>query len=169
VYNSPYMNIFYLSEDPILCAKYHNDSHCVKMILEYAQLMCTAHRELDVISKGSLMDTTLYKATHKNHPSAVWVRESKANYEFLHKLFSALCNEYTHRYGKIHKTDRTLRKLLYWPPKNMPDGEFTQPAQAMPNDVKHEDSITAYRNYYKVHKDHLAKWKTTTPTWFTEH
>ena len=107
------MNIFYLHENPKICAKYHNDSHCVKMILEYAQLMCTAHRELDVISKGSLMDTTLYKATHKNHPSAVWVRESKANYEFLHKLFSALCNEYTHRYGKIHKTEQKLRKLLY--------------------------------------------------------
>jgi len=28
----------------------------------------------------------------------------------------------------------------------------------MPDNVKHEDSITAYRNYYKVHKDHLAKW-----------
>ena len=127
MYNSPYMNIFYLSEDPILCAKYHNDSHCVKMILEYAQLMCTAHRELDVISKGSLMDVTLYKATHKNHPSAVWVRESRANYEFLHKLFSALCNEYTRRYGKIHLTERKLKKLLYWPPKNISDGEFTQP------------------------------------------
>ena len=152
------MNIFYLHEDPKICAKYHNDSHCVKMILEYAQLMSTAHRELDVISKGSLMDTTLYKATHKNHPSAVWVRESRANYEFLHKLFSALCIEYTRRYGKIHKTDRTLRKLLYWPPRHISDGEFTQPPQAMPNDVKHEDSITAYRNYYKVHKEHLAKW-----------
>ena len=152
------MNIFYLHEDPSICAKYHNDSHCVKMILEYAQLMCTAHRELDVISKGSLMDVTLYKATHKNHPSAVWVRESKANYEFLHKLFSALCNEYTRRYGKIHKTEQKLKKLLYWPPKNMPIGEFTQPPQAMPNDVKHEDSITAYRNYYKVHKEHLGKW-----------
>ena len=163
------MNIFYLHEDPKICAKYHNDSHCVKMILEYAQLMSTAHRELDVISKGSLMDTTLYKATHKNHPSAVWVRESKANYEFLHKLFSALCNEYTRRYGKIHKTEQKLKKLLYWPPKNIPEGKFTQPTQAMPDDVKHEDSITAYRNYYKVHKDHLAKWKTTTPTWFTEH
>ena len=56
------MNIFYLHEDPSICAKYHNDSHCVKMILEYAQLMCTAHRELDVISKGSLMDVTLYKS-----------------------------------------------------------------------------------------------------------
>ncbi|MDP6772394.1 MAG: hypothetical protein QF704_16935, partial [Anaerolineales bacterium] len=120
--------------------------------------MCTAHRELDVISKGSLMDNTLYKATHRNHPSAVWVRESKANYEYLHKLFSALCNEYTWRYGKIHKTEQKLRKLLYWPPRHIAEGKFTQPPQAMPNDVKHEDSITAYRNYYKVHKDHLAKW-----------
>ena len=121
-------------------------------------MMCTAHRELDVISKGSLMDVTLYKATHKNHPSAVWVRESSANYEFLHKLFSALCNEYTRRYGKIHLTEQKLKKLLYWPPRHISDGEFTQPPQAMPEDVKHKDSITAYRNYYKTHKEHLAKW-----------
>ena len=153
------MNIFYLHESPKICAEMHLDKHCVKMILEYAQLMCTAHRELDIISKNSLMDVTLYKATHKNHPSAVWVRESKANYEFLHKLFSALCREYTHRYGKIHKTEQKLRKLLYWPPRHITEGKFTQPPQAMPDDVKHEDSITAYRNYYKVHKDHLAKWK----------
>jgi len=27
------MNIFYLDEDPKLCAQYHCDKHCVKMIL----------------------------------------------------------------------------------------------------------------------------------------
>ena len=45
---------------------------------------------------------------------------------------------------------------------------FTQPIQAMPDDVKNDDSITAYRDYYIKYKRSFATWKTTTPTWFTE-
>ena len=41
------MNIFYLNKDPKIAAMEHNDKHCVKMILEYAQMLSTAHRELD--------------------------------------------------------------------------------------------------------------------------
>ena len=41
------MNIFYLSEDPVQCAKWHCDKHVTKMIIEYAQLLSTAHRVLD--------------------------------------------------------------------------------------------------------------------------
>ena len=153
------MNIFYLHEDPKICAKYHNDSHCVKMILEYAQMMCTAHRELDIISKNSLMDVTLYKSTHKNHPSSKWARANAYNYWWLYRLWSYLCNEYTYRYGRKHLTDTKLRKLLRHPPKHIPANKiFTQPPQAMPDDVKDTDSIIAYRNYYKIHKEHLATW-----------
>jgi hypothetical protein len=38
----------------------------------------------------------------------------------------------------------------------------------MPDDVKNDDSITAYRDYYIKYKRSFATWKTTTPTWFTE-
>ena len=41
------MNIFYLHEDVKQCAKMHVDKHVVKMIIEYAQLLSTAHRMLD--------------------------------------------------------------------------------------------------------------------------
>lgn len=41
------MNIFYLDNDPLKCAQMHNDKHCIKMILEYCQLLSTAHRVLD--------------------------------------------------------------------------------------------------------------------------
>ena len=41
------MNIFYLHKDPVICAEYHIDKHVVKMPIEYAQLMSTAHRVLD--------------------------------------------------------------------------------------------------------------------------
>ena len=41
------MNIFYLDNHTHRCAKQHCDKHVVKMIIEYAQLMSTAHRVLD--------------------------------------------------------------------------------------------------------------------------
>ncbi len=41
------MNIFYRDNSPALAAKYHNDKHVVKMILESAQMLSTAHRVLD--------------------------------------------------------------------------------------------------------------------------
>jgi len=41
------MNIFYLDKDPVIAAQMSADKHCVKMILESAQMLSTAHRVLD--------------------------------------------------------------------------------------------------------------------------
>ena len=41
------MNIFYLDKDAKTSAEMHLDKHCSKMLVEYAQLMSTAHRVLD--------------------------------------------------------------------------------------------------------------------------
>ena len=76
------MNIFYLDKDCVTSAKYHTDKHVVKMILEYSQLLCTAHRLLD-----TNVDDRLYRATHKNHPSAKFVRYTDSNYMFVYNMF----------------------------------------------------------------------------------
>ena len=67
------MNIFYLSNDPVQAAAYQYNKHVVKMILETAQLLCTAHHELQ-----SAVDVP-YKPTHRTHPSAIWVRRYLAH------------------------------------------------------------------------------------------
>ena len=41
------MNIFYLDKDPVKAAQYSCDKHVVKMILESAQMLCTAHKVQD--------------------------------------------------------------------------------------------------------------------------
>ena len=188
------MNIFYLNNDPKLCAEMHLDKHVVKMILEYAQLLSTAHRVLDGtvstrLSKSGRKqqyypladerDNFLYSATHVNHPSAVWVRHSYENYEWLYKLFIALLDEYTHRYGRIHATARLI-DALYTPPIHIPKGiGFTEPTPAMPNEVKvlrevatdryEIDSIKSYHKYYIHNKVHIAKWtKREIPLWYSE-
>ena len=92
------MNIFYLNKDPKIAAIEHNDKHCVKMILEYAQMLSTAHRERDGDERAD--NLSMYKRAHLNHPSTVWTRENEAQYNWLYSLFVALSDEYSYRYEK---------------------------------------------------------------------
>lgn len=152
------MNIFYLHEIAMICAQMHADKHVIKMILETAQLLCTAVW----LSGGEAP----YKATHKNHPSAIWARASKQNWIWLRELGLELCKEYKYRYGehKEHKTQKILESLEC--PPDLPDIPFTPPPQAMPDHFKHEDTVTAYRRYYLYGKSHLHSWKKREiPSW----
>ena len=178
------MNIFYLDKHYRTCAKQHVDKHVVKMIVEYAQLLSTAHRVLDgeeyegrtannrrirrFKMANSNIENTLYKASHINLPSAIWVRESSQHYWWLYLLFRELCIEYTHRYGKIHSTESKLGEILQIKPKNIKDNGFVEPPQAMPDYCKVPgDSIKAYQMYYVNEKIGFAKWtKRDIPSWF---
>ena len=171
------MNIFYLDKNPQRCAQMHVDKHCVKMILEYAQLLSTAHRVLDGVLTVGLSQSgrkqqryilsdereqMLYSATHINHPSAVWVRQSSANYMWLAELLEECCREYSYRYGKIHKVESSglMQILKNVFPINISDKPFTEPTPAMPDECKVPgDSIQSYHNYYWSNKKHLWSWK----------
>ena len=60
------------------------------------------------------------------------------------------------RYNKIHKTIRIYKSLLG---KNIKwqcwKTEFTPPPQCMPDEYKHKDYITAYKQYYIGEKKDL--------------
>lgn len=160
------MNIFYLSKIPEEAAEMHCDKHVVKMILETAQLLSTAHRVLDGDEWAEYVD--LYKCTHINHPSTVWVRASADHYKWTLDLLFYLCKNYTLRYGKIHKTQRLLDSLAVLP-ENIPDEGFTQPPQCMPDQYKTDCSVDAYRAYYMGEKSSFAVWNhSDTPVWWKE-
>lgn len=168
------MNIFYLDKDPAIAARMHCNKHVVKMILESAQLLSTAHRILDG-TNGVLPDErndVLYKATHKNHPSALWVRRELDHYRWVHDLLYYLIAEYRYRYGdKPHACER-LQPYLLNAPHNIPmDGAFIMddPPQCMPDDCKGPDTVLAYRTYYAKHKYSIAKWtRREQPEWWDE-
>jgi hypothetical protein len=82
-------------------------------------------------------------------------------------MWSHLHDEFKLRYGKDHLSYTKLREILKYPPINIADVPFTQPTQAMPDDVKDNDAIVAYRNYYMKHKSHIATWKAHKPDWYT--
>ena len=142
------MNIFYLSTDPEKAAQMMYNKHVVKMILESAQLLCTAH----VISDGENTNVP-YKVTHKNHPSAIWARESTSNYKWLYDHMIALGEEYTRRYGKKHLTIIKCSGVLSKAPANVTKTELTPMPQCMPDQYKVPgNSVEAYWNYYEAEK-----------------
>ena len=175
------MNIFYLDKDVRKCAEQHCKKHSIKMILEYAQLLCTAHRYIDgeqyieltpnnrKVKRWKLSDereNVLYKATHINHPSTVWTRSSDEHYKYVYNLFVELCNIYTERTGKTHLTETKLKKALSQIPTNIKHNGFVEPTPAMPDYCKKETSLESYRNYYIKEKQHLAEWYLEQPNWF---
>lgn len=173
------MNIFYVSHDPVEAAEWMVDKHVVKMILESAQLLSTAHRVLDGIEIEGKTQTgrkakrwilpdaregVIYMATHINHPSAVWCRTSIENYNWLVDHMFALMREYTHRYGKTHKCYGEISYMLQSPPKNLKDWEWTPMPSCMAEEyIISDDPLTNYRNYYRIGKLNLHKWTNRQP------
>jgi len=153
------LNIFVLDRSPVAAARYHVDKHCVKQVLEVAQLLSTAIR----LTGGDYG----YKVSHPNHPCSIWARTTKANFGWLQHLGMELCWEYTHRYGKEHKS----QPIIFDAPNNtIPDGALTPFAQAMPDEYKHEDPVVAYRQYYAGAKSRMFAWKNRQePEWLKDY
>ena len=153
------MNIFFLSICPKEAAHMHCDKHVVKMIIETAQMLYSAHWMLS----PDYVPTTAYRLAHKNHPCSIWVRTSLDNYMWLCSLGIHLCHEYQHRYGehKRHKTQDHIEWLIANPPIEIPSIGMTMPAQAMPDEYKQDDPILAYRTFYiesKLKKRNIVKY-----------
>jgi Pyrimidine dimer DNA glycosylase len=168
------MNIFYLSHKPSRCARWHCDKHVVKMILETAQLLYTAHwvlESLDMSTAPVKKGTTqrgYQSIKNKKHPSAIWARESLDHYRWLCALGAELCREYKHRYGQ-HK-EHACQKHIAWlsanPPASLKAIGWRQPPQAMPEEYQNGSSIAAYRAYYIGGKKNLLHYtKRHTPHW----
>ena len=150
------MNIFYLNRDPVKAAQVQYNKHVVKMILESAQMLCTAHHHYtELLSQD---DSYIpYKKAHYNHPSTIWCRENSEQYLWLYDHMIALGNEYTKRYKKTHLTIKKCAQILQHPPAGIPMATFEEPPQCMPEQYKVPGcSVTAYWNYYEREKHTVA-------------
>ena len=148
------MNIFYLDRNPQRIAKYLCDQHCVKMVLESTQMLCTAHR---VLSSPDICEG-LYRPTHINHPCNKWTRAASSNYAWHYLLLLELMKEYRFRYRRIHACEK-FKERLKAQPQNIKKGKFTDPPQVMPDCYKGTNTTRAYRNYYQGEKLAFAQWK----------
>ena len=128
------------------------------MILESAQMLCTAHHHFD--NGGNVP----YKKAHYNHPSTIWVRENSLHYDWLYEHFVALQGEYHKRYGKTHLAFSKCYVPCMSHPENIPHEPFEQPPQCMPDEYKDECSVKAYWNYYLGDKHRVANSNETIKT-----
>ena len=176
------MNIFYIDENPELAARYHGDKHVVKMVLETAQLLSTAHHVLDgdenhFCQKAS--DGGLYRPSHVNHPSSTWVRQLADNYLWTWELLVFLCFEFEfRRQGKKHKTSQLIQPLQQLPQNietaNSSAGNHqhtTVPPLVMPEEFHKSDPVESYRDYYffKWQEGVVSyEWGREMPEWLQE-
>ena len=125
------MNIFYTNTCPIQAADDHCTVHSRKMIVEYCQLLSTAHHVLD----GDQAIDSIYKSTHQNHPSAIWIRKSTHHYNWLVKCLDRLLVNYGNATGKVHaSTSKAL--LLVTHPINLLDNSWSNPPVVAPDEFK---------------------------------
>lgn len=141
------MNIFFLSKDPKKAAVYQYNKHVVKMILETAQMLCTAHLVLGE-ENGYDGSYVPYKMAHRNHPSTKWIRSNILHYRWAYKHMLELGEEYTKRYGKTHLTITKCKDVLMNPPKGIKEIPWSDPPQCMPEEYKASSSLIGYWNYY---------------------
>ena len=149
------MNIFYLDKNPEKAARLQYNKHVVKMILESAQMLCTAHHCI----MGEDADVP-YKVAHRNHPSTIWARQSGENYTWLYRHMIELGKEYERRYGKKHLSIIKCEDPLSILPGGILETGLTEMPQCMPDEYKDKCSIQAYWNYYIGEKHVVANLKT---------
>jgi hypothetical protein len=151
------MNIFVLDYDIAKCASFHNDRHCVKMLLESAQMLSTACR-ISGVDCG-------YKATHINHPCNKWVRASLSNWFWLRDLVINLNAEWRRRFNH-QENHKSFEVAMILPYPKIKDIGLTKFALAMPEEYKCDDVVQSYRKYYIGEKRQIAKWSSNIPWWW---
>jgi len=163
------VNIFVLDEDPRRAAQQMCDKHVVKMPLESAQMLSTA---VNVLHGRKVAP---YKSAYLNHPCTVWARETLGNFLWLYEHGMELCREYSHRYGRQHKSQAVIEKcLLLAVSENIPEDHFslmldrqlTPHPLCMPEQYKVESVVESYRAYYIGEKMRFAEWKRNRPVWW---
>lgn len=155
------MNIFVTNNCPTLSAQALDNKRVVKMVLETAQLLCTA-----IFINSNITYDGIYKPTHLKHPCTIWAAETIENWDWLLQHFVSLCEEYSFRYYKQHSSEKILPYLLKYR-ADIKSGAMTAfvnctRSETIPIDLRHiEDTCVAYQQYL------IAKWRSdkSPPKW----
>lgn len=170
------MNLFVTSNCPQSCASFLDDKRLRKMVLETAQLLCTAvyhqvyaikYPKLNNDSKRAFkQETGLYLPTHSNHPVNVWCRQNRSNYLWTLDHFSALLDEYKFRFDKTHACQELLPTLEYYAEFFHPS-PMTEFVNCAKNSSKGLDFSHVYPVYdaYKLYLQERFKSDILKPKW----
>lgn len=177
------MNVFFLDRNPVCAAQCQCDKHVVKMVTETAQMLSAVHHFAYTELKGS---NKIYRLAYAKHPWTKWAFWSRLHYRWLLAHGIALGQEYTYRYGKIHKSAEVIEGIAEWSDEN----KFWRVTSVDGGSIKwvpycvrtedeyityaggriRRDPVEAYRSYYKYKNTIMdMRWtKREPPPWFTE-
>jgi len=153
------MNMFILDKSPVIAAQLNCDTHCSKMILEVAQMLCTTYHLQGIDAP--------YKPTHANHPVTKWIRSSHANFLWACIHGAALYEEKLHRTGKGHKSAdviewaiKNVSKLKFpnWYLEDFPIAINDDCLCRKDSSFNESDPVKCYQMLYKYDKKDIAKW-----------
>jgi len=155
------MNIFVLDSDQKKCAIYAADQHLNKMILESAQMLCTALNENGIQAP--------YRSFNPKHPCNIWVMESLTNWQWLKQHALNLETERHYRFPDSNE-HKSISIIISLPEPPISDIGLTPSAQAMPEIYRvNGDAVQAYRNFYIHDKSRFATWtRRSPPEWYLE-
>lgn len=162
------MNIFAIEGDPktgkvdwVKSAKSQDNYRVVKMILESCQILCTVLNEQGVKAP--------YRSFNPKHPSCLWAAESSDNFLKLVVHCRAMLEEYTERFGKVHKCAAVLDKIeqLYRADRFSIHSP-TPIRQAMPEEFKSNNPVVSYRMFY-ASKPRVRYPQNKVPSWFKQY
>jgi len=174
------MNIFVTDFCPVLSAAALPDKHIVKMPLETCQLISVIYSKWyynwGTIPKKDGTPYNTEKGAFRNHPCTQWAAKSHENLAWLIRHGFALCNEYRHRYNKIHSCfnslleaesiflDKSKKSLQIY-------NDVLEFTRAMPDEYKFDTSIDTF-DAYKMYiaskpwvKDNYLRIPSRRPDW----
>lgn len=164
------MNIFATNICPIISAHNLDDKRLIKMVLESAQLLSTA-----IFLNSNIIHHDIYKPTHQKHPCTIWTSLNIANWDWLFVHFQSLCQEYTFRYNRKHKTEQLILTLARYS-KYLPKSKKITP---FPNCTKSQILLVDFTNITDIHEAYqkylitkwrydqiIPKWTNRSPPWW---
>ncbi|QEK39365.1 pyrimidine dimer DNA glycosylase/endonuclease V [Candidatus Sneabacter namystus] len=156
------MNIFVTSPCPRACAESLDDRRVVKMILESAQMLSTS-----IHIHSNITHDDIYRKTHVNHPCTLWASKSSDNWRWLFLHMKYLCEEYTLRYNKIHRSSTLMEKLWLYHKMYLPRSSITPfvncaRSEALGLDFSCEPNVHFAYICYLIQKYRISK---RVPTW----
>jgi hypothetical protein len=144
--------------DWIASGKSQDNYRVVKMILESCQILSTVLNEQGVDAP--------YRSFNPKHPSCLWAAESAQNFRDLVTHCASMIDEYEERFGKTHKCKAVLKKIVQlFDASRFPQEESTPLRQAIPEHMKHDNPVIAYRKFY-ASKPRVRYPKEKIPYWF---
>jgi Pyrimidine dimer DNA glycosylase len=163
------MNIFHTDPCPIVSAKNLCNKHSSRMPLESMGMLMYAFPE------GSTPVDNSYDHRHYKHPSSIWARQSKDNFEWLMIHAIMQCEEYTRRYKREHDSEKYIKwaidqyKYLTFPKVGLLPFARCFSTFKQHLDMTEPDTVLAYRKFYILDKP-FAKWPNSAsiPEWWPD-